>query len=264
MAEARILIIDDEPTLRQTLGRILQRAGYQVTTAENGEQGLDFLASTDYNLIYLDIRMPGMSGLEVLDRIHATHPDTAVVLFTAQPDLHSAVEALRRGAQDYLLKPLKPDAIIERTKTILAVQQIELRKKAIEAQIQALQAELKSLEEGINSQSEKPPLAPTSERFFSKGALVLDLHTHRLTIGKKQMDLPPTSFNYLLVLARHSPAVVNYQTLVAEAQGYEVDEQEAQSLVKWHIHHIRLAIEPDQHHPTYLFNVRGSGYRLIS
>ncbi len=260
----KILIMDDEPTLRQTLARILQRAGYEATTAENGRQGLAFLETTMFDLVYLDIRMPGLSGLEVLDWIHSTYPDIPVVLFTAQPDLNSAVEALRRGARDYLLKPLKPQAILERTRTILEAQQREQRKKAIEVQIKNLQKELQELEAQTSEQPLPPlPLIP-DERYFKRGPLVLDLHTHRLSIGDQVINFPQTSFNYLLVLARHSPEVVSYQTLVAEAQGYQMEARDAQELVKWHIHHIRRAIEPDLHSPTYLFNVRGTGYRLLA
>lgn len=261
---AKILIIDDELTLRQTLARILQRVGYEVTAAESGEQGLAFLKTTDFDLVYLDIRMPGLSGLEVLDLIHSSHPTIPVILFTAQPDLSSAVEALRRGARDYLLKPLKPEAIIERTRTILAVQQKEQRRRALQEQIEALQAELKGLDDEEAGQPIIQHPLPSTNRFLKQGSLVLDLHARRLTIGERVINLPPTSFDYLLVLARHAPQVVEYQTLVAEALGYQADPREAQELVKWHIHHIRLAIEPDLHNPTYLFNVRGIGYRLIT
>ena len=93
----------------------------------------------------------------------------------------------------------------------------------------------------------------------------MDLHTRRISMGGKQSGfLPPTSFEYLLVLARHAPNVVDYQTLVAEAQGYQASPREAQELVKWHIHHIRQAIEPDVSHPSYVINVRGSGYRFVA
>jgi two-component system, OmpR family, alkaline phosphatase synthesis response regulator PhoP len=260
----KILIMDDEPTLRQTLARILQRAGFEVTTAEDGEQGLAFLETTGFDLVYLDIRMPGLSGLEVLDLIHANHPTIPVVLFTAQPDLNSAVEALRRGARDYLLKPLKPDVILERTKAILAIRLKEQRKRIILKQIEALQAELKGLDGDEADRPVLPPGPPSTERFIKRGTLVLDLHARRLSIGERVISLPPTSFDYLVVLARHAPEVVDYQTLVAEAQGYQADKREAQELVKWHIHHIRQAIEPNMHNPTYLFNVRGAGYRLLA
>jgi DNA-binding response OmpR family regulator len=260
----KILIIDDELVLRQTLARILQHAGYEVTTAESGEQGLAFLKTTDFDLVYLDIRMPGLAGPEVLKLIHASHPTLPIVLFTAQPDINSALDALRSGATDYLLKPLKPDAIIERTKTILAVQHKEQRKREIQTQIETLQAELRSITgEGVALPA--PAQTVTSlERYLKRGALVLDLHTRRLTIGERVFSLPQTSFDYLLVLARHAPEVVDYQTLVAEAQGYQAEAHEAKELSKWHIHHIRQAIEPDEHESTYLFNVRGVGYRLLA
>ena len=259
----KILIIDDEPTLRQTLARVLQRAGFEATTAESGEQGLAFLKTTSFNLIYLDIRMPGMAGPEVLKLIHSSHPTIPVVLFTAQPDINSALEALRSGATDYLLKPLKPEAFIERTKTILAVQQIEQRKRAIQTQIEALQAELRSIEAGeaIMASPSKSP-API-ERYLKLGSLVLDLHARRLTIGERACDLPPTSFDYLLVLARHAPELVDYQTLVAEAQGFQAEPHEAKEISKYHIHLIRQAIEPDENKPRFVFNVRGTGYRLL-
>ncbi len=259
-----ILIVDDEASLRQTLARILQRAGFQVTTAESGAQALAFLQTTDFDLVYLDIRMPGMSGLEVIESMHASHPSLPVVLFTAQPDISSALEALRRGAADYLLKPLKPDLLIAKTKEILSVRQKERRKQEIQVQIEHLQAELKSLEGGEAVLPSPPPAAAASERFLKRGALVLDLHARHLSIGGRTVSLPPSSFDYLLVLARHAPEVVDYQTLVAEAQGYQAEPREAQELVKWHIHHIRQAIEPDSSKPTYLFNVRGVGYRLIA
>jgi len=257
-----ILIIDDEAALRQTLARILQQAGFEITTAENGEQGLSFIQTTNFDLIFMDLRMPGMAGLDVLKLIHANYPNLPVVLFTAQPDLNSAVEALRSGATDYLLKPLKPQALIERAQTILANQQKENRKREINLQIEALQTELKNLASGQTGPLQTASLG--TDRFLKRGPLVLDLHARRLTINEQTINVPPTSFDYLLVLARHSPNIVSYQTLVAEAQGYQADVREAQELTKWHIHQLRQAIEQDARNPSYLINVRGTGYRLVA
>jgi DNA-binding response OmpR family regulator len=97
------------------------------------------------------------------------------------------------------------------------------------------------------------------DRFLKRGNLVLDLHKRRLIIHEQTINLPPTSFDYLLILARHSPDVVDYRTLVTEAQGYQTDVREAQELTKWHIHQLRQAIEDD-----ILINVRGAGYRLVA
>jgi DNA-binding response OmpR family regulator len=259
-----ILIIDDEPSLRKTMARILQRAGFEVTTAESGEQGLAFLNSMEVDLVYMDLRMPGMAGLDVLNLIQARHPTLPVVLFTAQPDVSSAVEALRRGATDYLLKPLKPETVIERAKTILSERQKERRRREIQRQIEALQDELKSLDGGESVPTPSVQVPSPSDRFFKFGEFVLDLHARRLNIGESTLNLPPTSFDYLLVLARHAPQVVDYQTLVVEAQGYQANVREAKELTKWHIHQLRQVIETDVRNPSHLINVRGKGYRLVA
>ena len=164
-----------------------------------------------------------------------------------------------------MLKPLQPDDIVERTRAILARRQTDRRKQEIQAQIEALQAELRSLTADVRpDDGARIPCPPASgDRYLKRGKLVLDLHTRRLTINGREADLPPTAFDYLLVLVRHAPNVVDYQTLVAEAQGYQAEMREAQEVVKWHVHHIRQAIEPDVRRPTMLINVRGSGYRLV-
>ncbi len=260
-----ILIIDDEAALRHTLARVFQRAGLDVTTAASGQEGLTLLSQQSFDLVYLDIRMPDMNGLEGLKAIHSKFPEMPVILFTAQPDLSSAVEALQQGASDYLLKPLQPQALINRTQAILARQERVRRKREIQSQMEALQTELRSLESDQDTQPQAASQAANaSERFLARGKLTLDLLTRRLFIGEQAVYLPPAAFDYLLVLVRHTPNVVDYQTLVAEAQGYQAEFREAQGLVKWHIHHIRQAIEPDANNPSYLINVRGSGYRLVT
>ena len=260
-----ILIIDDETSLRQTTSRILQRAGYEVTSAANATEALAFVSKHAFDLVYLDIRMPDMSGLDLLKKIHAQHPDLPVILFTAQPDLNSAVEALRNGAADYLLKPLKPQTVIDRTQSILEAKAKEKRKREIQRQIEALQTELSVLEnpEGVKDDSQADQTPVSSDRYVKRGGLTLDLYAHRVTMNENPINIPPTSFEYLLVLMRHSPNVVDYQTLVSEAQGYAADIREAQELTKWHIHHLRQALEPDARNPVYVINVRGTGYRLV-
>ncbi|GAB4400138.1 MAG: response regulator transcription factor [Anaerolineales bacterium] len=259
----KILIVDDEPALRQTLARILQQAGLEVTSAENAEQALAFLQNTRFDLVYMDIRMPGMAGLDALEAARALQPGLPVVLFTAQPDLTSALEALRRGASDYLLKPLKPDALLEKTRAILSAGQMERRRREILAQIEQLQAELKALEAG-QEPAPRPEQDSAAGRYLALGDLSLDLHARRLSLAGRPVSLPPASFDILLALARHAPQLVDYQTLVVEALGYQAQAREAQELVKWHVHHIRQAIEADPQNPARIINVRGVGYRLLT
>jgi DNA-binding response OmpR family regulator len=260
----QILIIDDEAALRHTLARILQQAGFEVTTAANGQEGLNLLAQHPFDLVYLDIHIPDMNGMEILKAVHTKLPDLPVVLFTAQPDLNSALEALRQGATDYLLKPLQPQNLIDRTHTILARQVKERRKRQIRLQIDALEAELRNLENDESQPKNEEPIANNDDRFLIRGKLTVDLHARRLKIDGHTIDLSPTTFDYLLVLLRHAPNVVGYQTLVAEAQGYQVEYREAQELSKWHIHHIRQAIEPSECRSKYVINVRGTGYRFVA
>lgn len=258
-----ILIIDDEASLRHTFTRILKQAGYEVTTAADGPEALERLASSPTcNLAYLDIHLPGMNGLQVLKEVHRLYPTLPVILFTAHASVESAVEAVRLGAIDYLLKPVDPDTLLARTRVVLAEQVVERRRREIQEQVEALQVELKQLERNL-----APPPAPTppsgSDRFLKRGGLILDLQSRRATLGERVLALPPAAFDYLVVLIRHAPDVVQYQTLVAEAQGYQTDRREAQELAKWHIHELREALEPDPREPQHVLNVRGVGYRLV-
>lgn len=259
-----VLIIDDEASLRQTMARILLRAGFEATTVASGQESFSILKDHSFDLIYLDLRLPDMNGLEILKAIRAQYAEIPIILFTAQPDLHSAVEALRNGATDYLMKPLKPEAVIERTRLIIGEQNKKKRRRAILQQIEELQAELDALDAVDTPEKKALPSDSASNRFIKRGILNLDLHTRRVMVNDRAVNLAPTSFDYLLVLARHSPNIVDYQTLVAEAQGYQSEAREAQELTKWHIHNIRQAIETDARNPVHIITIRGNGYRLVT
>jgi two-component system, OmpR family, alkaline phosphatase synthesis response regulator PhoP len=264
--EGHVLIIDDESGLRHTMAQVLQRAGYEVTTAANGKEGFELVKEHPFDLLYLDIRMPDMNGLELLKTIHGKLPDLPVVLVTAHPDLDSAVKALRLGAIDYLLKPLKPSEMVDHTKAILAYKKKERLKHELQKQIKDLEAQLRALEieEDEYDDSKQQPAPVSDERILKRGKLALDMHVHRVTVNDRVVNLPPTSFNYLLVLARHLPNIVEYQTLVSEAQGYDTDMREAQELSRWHIHQIRQSIDADLKSMIDIVNVRGVGYRLAT
>lgn len=257
----RVLVVDDEANLRQTLARILHQLGCDVTTATDGIEALQRLEVAPYDLVYLDIRLPGMDGLQVLRQIHDRYPQLAVVLLTAHASISSAVEAVRLGATDYLIKPITPEALIARTRTILVDQAAQRRRREIQEQIDALQAELKALDQ---APAVTPSfIAPADERFLKRGALVLDMHARRATCVDRVLTLPPTAFDYLVVLTRHAPDVVPYQALVVEAQGYQTDLRQAQELTKWHIHTLREALERESAGSCHLLTVRGTGYRLV-
>ncbi len=260
-----VLIIDDEDGLRHTLTRVLKIAGCEVSGAADAPQALNLINTIPLDLVYLDIHLPSMNGLEVLQNIRASHPDLPVILFTAHASLQTAVEAIRLGATDYLVKPIDPEVFVARTRVILDEQVIERRKRELRDRIATLQEELFSLED----QSEPPTpgviaTSETADRFLKRGKFVLDLQAQRATLKERVLSLPPTAFIYLTVLARHAPEAVDYQSLVTEAQGYAVEHSEASELAKYHIHVLRQGIGASKDEAGTILNVRGVGYRLLT
>jgi len=111
MGSPRILVVDDELIMRESLARWLERDGYDVHTAASGEEALEKVGKTRFNILLLDIKMEGISGLEVLERVKENDPDVAIVMITAYGSISTAIEAMKKGASDYLLKPFDPNEI---------------------------------------------------------------------------------------------------------------------------------------------------------
>jgi len=109
MALKPILIVDDEPIVRESLRDWLQDAGYRVMTAESGEQALDMITKQDFCVLILDIRLPGRTGIAVLKEVRDKKPDMKAIIITAYPTSDLTAEALRLGAMDCLVKPIVPD-----------------------------------------------------------------------------------------------------------------------------------------------------------
>jgi DNA-binding response OmpR family regulator len=263
-ATGNILVIDDEEILRHTLTRVLRRANYAVASAADGHEALRLLAEAPYDLVFLDIRLPGMDGLEILKEIRKRDTQLPVILLTAYGSLQTALQALRLGATDYLLKPIDPEVLLARTRVILEEQVLARRRREIQEKIASLQDELRQLEAGLPADGQAVDITTLpEERFIKRGSFILDLQARRATCRDRVVQLPPAAFDYLVVLTRHTPDIVTYQTLVAEAQGYQADPNEARELAKWHVHALRQAIEGDSAQPRHLINVRGVGYRLV-
>ena len=120
----RVLVVEDEETLRQNIARFLQKQGHEVTALENGSDAIRYLDAHEVDIVLTDLRLPGSDGLAVLEHVKATRPDTAVLLMTAYASLASAVEALRRGAHDYLLKPVSLAALAAKVDHIASYRQL--------------------------------------------------------------------------------------------------------------------------------------------
>jgi len=148
----KILIIDDEEIVRDSCIQILARGNYEITTAENGEGGLELLKDFQPDLALVDLKMPGLSGYEVLDRIHEYDPTIVTVVITGFATVDSAVEAMKKGTYDFLPKPFKPDELrlivqrgLERRKLILETIALRREKEMLREQFAAIVShELKS------------------------------------------------------------------------------------------------------------------------
>jgi DNA-binding response OmpR family regulator len=119
-AKASILVVDDEENLRRTLALILQREGYTVMTAASIKEARGCLEAGSYDLVFLDLKLPDASGLTLLPEMRSQYPDMPVLILTAHDKLGVALEAVRGGARDYLLKPVDPPVLLARVKELLA------------------------------------------------------------------------------------------------------------------------------------------------
>jgi DNA-binding response OmpR family regulator len=259
-----ILVVDDDNHLRLSLSLILQKENYRVKTAANAEEALDCLRSQEYDLMFLDLNMPGISGIDLLVEIHKRVPHMPVLILNAHAALESAIQAVRLGARDYLIKPVEPVLILSRVAEILAEQEQPTRKKEIVGQLQALLAELQKMEGEDATPTSALAALPSSDpaRFLKRGAFELDLHARHATLNGRYISVAGAYFDYLNTLVRHAPKAVDYKTLVKESQGYEVATAEARDLARWRIHELRKVIETDPRRPQHILTVRGTGYRL--
>jgi DNA-binding response OmpR family regulator len=262
----KILIIDDEQYLRRSLSQILKTEGYVVLEASTIKEGIQRLQDSELDLVFLDMKLPDGNGTTVFPQIKSRYPDLPVIILTGHATLETAIEAVRQGARDYLLKPADPELIISRTKAILSEQNIPQKRLELTSQIQALVQELQLYNANVKSPENIPNINSSTDttRYLKYGSLVLDLQTRNVQVVNKTIPFSSTTFEYLVTLVRHAPNVVDHQTLVRESQGYDLSRVEAIDICRWQIHELRKGLEVDPQKPVCIITERGVGYRLVS
>jgi DNA-binding NtrC family response regulator len=130
-----LLVVDDEPLIRETLSEYLQQDGFRVRTAASGEEALKFLRETTFDVVICDINLPGWDGLEVLDRAQRVSPDTFVVLITAYATVETAIEAFQKGAADYLMKPIVLREVSSKLRRLLAQKSLSLENQSLRREL---------------------------------------------------------------------------------------------------------------------------------
>jgi DNA-binding response OmpR family regulator len=271
---AHVLVVDDEAAIRYSVSKTLQRVGYSVRDAASGEDALDVIQSQTFDVVLTDIRMPGLDGVELVRRIKDADPDTVVILMTAYPSLSTAVEALRLGAHDYLIKPSSSQDIktsvargIERARNLK-------RRRALLDAIRSSVFELSKggedlklgdeLSGGLDDEEAIMPAVtePVSDNVMILGPLTIYTSRYQISVGDKPINLTPTEFDLLLYLAAHRGRVVSCHELVREVRGYAVDEAEAREVIRPHVSNLRRKLKEAGQDADVIVNVRGIGYRL--
>jgi DNA-binding response OmpR family regulator len=257
----RILIVDDEATLRLTMAELLASNDREIVVAASGEEALAYIEDKPFDLLIVDLIMPGIDGLQVMDVAQKLSPQARIIMLTAFGTLESAIQAMRRGATDYLLKPASAPQIEAAVERALGLRYEEARRDALIEQIGDAFDELRD-REGLPVHTQPAP--PRQERFLQSRGIIIDLQKHIVTMHGRELELTPTELRLLSTLIAHSDQVMSCRELVYQVQNYETDEREARSIIRVYIRRLRKKIEPDPSSPEYILNVRGAGYMFAT
>ena len=222
-----ILVVDDEPTIAEVVARYLARAGYETRIASDGPSAVAAAASDRPDLVVLDIMLPGFDGLEVMRRLHADlEGRVAVILLTAKGEESDRVVGLRRGADDYVVKPFSPAELVARVDAVL-------RRGADE-----------------NDHDEQ----------LTFGPLAIDPGARVARVGDHDVELTPREFELLVFLARHPGQVFSRDQLMDRVWRFPFYTDT--TTVTVHVRRLRAKIERDPAAPEWIQTVWGVGYRF--
>jgi DNA-binding response OmpR family regulator len=220
----RILVIEDETRIQAFVRRGLEAEGYGVVTADDGRDGLSLARSGDWDLVVLDLLLPGFSGLRVLQELHREQPQLPVVILSARGDLRTKLKGFELGATDYVAKPFSLDELLARVR-------VQLRR-----------------------------MVPVDDddHVLRGGGVVLDLARRQARVGDAVTDLSDREFRLLHHLLLHAGEVIRRERLLAEVWGYAFDP--GSNVVDVCVRRLRRKLGPDAPIET----VRHAGYRLAA
>ena len=225
----KILIIEDDPDISAIEKDYLELNGYEVVISETGIEGMNEALTENYNLIILDIMLPGMNGLEVCQNIR-DKLDIPIMMVTARNTDIEKIRGLGFGADDYMEKPFSPSVLV--------------------AKVKAQLAQYNRLKNPANSETQKLMI----------GNITLDSNTHRVFVGPKEKTLPNKEFQLLEFLMTNADLVFSREILYDRIWGME--SMGNTSTIPVHINRLREALEEDPANPKHLITVWGVGYKF--
>jgi DNA-binding response OmpR family regulator len=220
----RILLIEDETRIQSFVRRGLEAEGYGVVTADDGPDGLSLARSGEWDLVVLDLLLPGMNGLRVLHELHRERPQLPVLILSARGDLRTKLKGFELGATDYVAKPFALDELLARIR-------VQLRRTV-------------------------PP--GEDEHVLHAGRVLLDLARRQARVGDLVTDLSDREFRLLHHLLLHAGEVISRERLLADVWGYDFDP--GSNVVDVCVRRLRQKLGPDAHIET----IRHAGYRLAA
>ncbi|MER7501505.1 response regulator transcription factor [Nonomuraea pusilla] len=224
---ARLLVVDDEPALREALQSSLEFEGYKVTTADDGQAALDELAREAYDAVLLDVMMPRLDGLTACRRLRAAGNHVPVLMLTARDAVGDRVSGLDAGADDYLVKPFELDELLARVRALL-------RRGALSA-------------------------APAEDGVLSYADLRMDPATREVTRGGRALDLTRTEYLLMELFLSHPRQVLTRDQILSEVWGF--DFEPTSNSLDVYVMYLRRKTEAAGE-PRVIHTVRGVGYVL--
>ncbi|MGD1104230.1 MAG: response regulator transcription factor [Terriglobia bacterium] len=226
MTNARILVVDDEPQIRRVMRTTLVARGYMVSTARNGEEALEKVREERFDLVLLDINMPGIGGMEAC-RIIRSRSDIPIVILSIRNAEKEKVEALDAGADDYVTKPFSMPELLARVRAALR---------------------------------RAPLLSPGTPDLLNLGKTVINFVARRVTVDGTEVRLTPKEFDLLRYLASNPDVVIPHAKLLQAVWGPDYGEEV--EYLRVFINQLRKKIEPDPSHPAYFLTEPWVGYRF--
>lgn len=223
----RILLVDDEKKITTVLKAYLQQEGFQVSTAINGLVALTMFKENPFDLLILDLMLPGMSGTEICREIRKIS-SVPIIMLTAKVEEEDRIQGLSMGADDYITKPFSPREVVARVRAVLR-----------------------------RSSNETAPLADIIS--YDNGLTINNLQ-YEVRLGDQEISLTPTEFKILGALAKHPGRVLSRGQLVEIVQGHDFGGDDR--VIDAHIKKIRQKIETTPSNPQIVLTVYGIGYKF--
>ena len=237
--KSNILVVDDEPVARQSLSDILRLEGYIVNAVPNGQAAVEYVRTHPVELMVVDLRMPGMDGLEVVQVVNQVSPETEVILLTAFGTTESAIQALRLRIHDYLLKPVPPAQVVNSVKKGLTRREARLKMRGGSASM--------DVEEGL-------------AEFSLKDGTHIDLSRRQVRKKDQIVHLTPAEGRLLRVLIENPGKVYSHRELVLLVQGYDTSQREAPEILRPLVSRLRHKLDAFPALSDRIVSVRGTGY----